>query len=78
MKDTIKAEAVINGIKFQHIARDCGGIIVIDGKRGFTWASMDGSEKSATSGAGVYHCVNGVSTLIEGVSVADYRAAMGL
>ena len=77
-RDTVVVEAVIGGVKFRRIERDCGGIIVIDGKRGYVWSSVDGHERAAKYGPGVYHCEDGVSSLVDGVDVAEYRKAMRL
>ena len=72
----ITKTATIGGVKFAYLSRAQGDLIIIDGKRGFAWSSVDGHEAEAKGVAGVYHYAGGVSTLIPGVDVAEFRAAM--
>jgi hypothetical protein len=93
MKNNVTKTASINGINFEYLCRSCGDLIVIKGKSGFVYSTDEHQSAGRNQPVGVYHSVprksvkgvdanypyqTQVDTLIPGVSVDEFRAALNL
>jgi hypothetical protein len=72
----------IGGHTFRYLSRGQGDLIVLVGKPGYVWSSLEGKEQDANSGPGVYHSdgdfPNEKHRLLPGVDPLEFKKAFNL
>ena len=81
-KELVAVEHRIGGYTFRYLKRGQGDLIILVGKPGYVWSSLDGKEQEANAGPGVYHCDGGFpiskNRLLPGVDPVEFHRAFGL
>lgn len=69
----------IGGYSFHYLEReDAGDLIILAGKPGYVWYSLEGKESDAKSGPGVYHTDEHSTRLLSGVDPQEFKSVFGL